>query len=193
VSKRGAFVGVIAAYPEDVGIRLTLRFADGRTETHAFGASPLVTPDPGGAMRTFGYQIAGAQNTVCIRMESAREVKPYSLSPVACGDVHQPFFFSARTLREGDHGGRGITTWYWHHPARTVVYGSANKRLVKRLALAGPHGTLSLKPTAGNAFQALLPPRVDPHTLVLVVTLRNGAVERVHAPAHLVPPPGGHR
>jgi hypothetical protein len=193
VSNTGVFVGVVAGYPEDIGIRVKLTFANGRTETHTFGRSPFVVPDVGGATRTFGYQVSGYPHTGCVRVMSAREVKPFSSSPVACGDIRKPFFFTALTLRQGTHGDHGMNTWNWQHPSRTVVYGSANKRLIKSMTLVGAGRAIRIRPALGSAFQLLFPATVDPQKLILVVTLRNGTVERAPAPAHLVPPPGAHR
>jgi hypothetical protein len=189
VSKDGVFVGVLAGYPEDIGVRVNLGFADGKTETHTFGRSSFVAPDPAGATRIDAYSISGAASKICVRVLSAREVKPFSSGPAACGAVHGAFFFQARRLRQGDHGGRGFNTWHWNHASRTALYGWANKRKVLRVEVVG-NGVMHLKPALSGAFQALFPPSVDPGALTVVVTLRNGSKERGRLQAHLVAPPG---
>lgn len=190
VSKNGVFVGVFAGYPEDFGVRVSLVFAGGKTETHTFGRSSFVTPDPAGATRTMSYVISGAMSTGCVRVMSAREVRPFASAPPVCGSIHSPYFFKAVTLRDGAHGGNGIETWKWNHASRTLVYGSARKREVRSITLVGAGRAIRIKPSLSGAFQRLLPATVDPASVVLVVTLENGSVERARTQAHLVPTPG---
>jgi hypothetical protein len=191
VSKEGAFVGILAGYPEDIGIRVKLVFGGGKTRTHTFGRSPLVTPDPGGATRIESFVVSNRPHTGCVQVVSAREVRPFATAPSICGPMNRPYFFKAVTLREGAHGGAGVTTWHWRHPSRTVVYGSANRRRVKRITLVGAGRALRIKPIVNGAFQLLLPASVDPSGLVLVVTLQNGSVERARTQANLVAPARG--
>ena len=193
VSKDGFFVGALAGYPEDIGIRAKLIYAGGRTETHSFGHSPFVRPDAQGATRLEGFQVSNLPQLGCVRVLGAREVKPFFSAPVACGDIRGAFYFRAVTLPTGSHGGRGITTWSWQHPSRTLVYGSVRARLVKSVTLLGAGRAIRIKPAAGGGFQRLFPASVNASKLTLVVTRRDGRVERATGQAHLLPPPGARR
>jgi hypothetical protein len=190
VSKDGVFIGVLAGYPEDVVIRVTLTFGNGKTRTHTFGRSQFVAADRGGATRIESFVVSNAPRTSCVRVLSAREVRPFATAPPICGAMSSAYFFKAVTLREGSRSGTGIRGWNWQHPSRTVVYGSANRRRVKSVTLVGAGRALRMRPGINGSFQRLLPASVDPRDLVLVVTLQNGSVERARTQANLVPGPG---
>jgi hypothetical protein len=193
VSSEGAFVAVFMGYPEDSALRIELRFADGHTEIHRFGASSFIAPDPAGALRVDTWQISGFFHTLCVRVMSARDVKPYSSSPVICGDTHSDYFFAARRVREGDQHGNGMYGWQWHHASRTLVYGHVHN--VKRISVVGGGRARRVRAARSGSFQLVYPARVDPAKLTLVVTLRNGKVERRDGQWALVAQPrlGGHR
>jgi hypothetical protein len=192
-SPDGVFVGVVAGYPEDIGLSVLLRFADGKTERHDFGHSGFVAPDPAGAMRIMGYSVSGFMDRGCVRMLSAREVKPFASGPAACGKTRSPYYFAVRRLLNGQHGGSAISQWHWNHASRTVVWGYAKKRSIRSVTLVGAGKPRRLPIALNGAFQALLPPSVDPARLQVVVRFRNGATKRGRLSANLVDPPGGHR
>jgi hypothetical protein len=187
VSAEGAFVAAFAGYPEDSGLRVELRFADGRTEVHRFGASSFVAADPGGALRIQTWRVAYFLHTVCIRLASARQVQPYTTSPVACGDTHSDYFFLARRMRKGEVHGNGMYGWQWHHSSRTVLFGHAHS--VRRISVVGAGPARRARIARDGSFQLVYPASVDPARLTLVVTKRDGSVERRRGRWALVEPP----
>ncbi|HWI21447.1 MAG TPA: hypothetical protein VNT22_02415 [Baekduia sp.] len=58
VGQQGVFIATFRGYPEDLGISVSLAFADGHIERHPFGASPFVTPDPAGG-RAWRLEMSG--------------------------------------------------------------------------------------------------------------------------------------
>jgi hypothetical protein len=191
VSDEGAFVAVFAGYPEDFGLRVELRFADGRKEVHRFGASSFIAPDPGGALSVQTWSVSGFKNTLCVRLTGARQVTPYTSSPVACGDTHSAYFFMARRMRSGEEHGNGMYGWQWHHASRTVLFGHAHS--VKRLRVEGFGAPRPVRLARNGSFQLILPARADPSKLMLVVTRRDGSVERHSKQWGLVTPPRSRR
>jgi hypothetical protein len=190
VSREGAFIGVVAGYPEDVGFRVRLTFADGRQSTQTFGRDQFVTPDRSGALRTEGFVISGHPEQ-CVRLVGARPIEPFTSGPVLCGHARgSRYFFDARLLRPGDKSARqGMFGWNWHrHPARTVVWGLAGSG-VRRVTIVGPHVRRPLRVTIGRSFLALFPASVDPRSLELVFELANGRIERRRAPFNVGPAP----
>jgi hypothetical protein len=178
LSPDGAFLGVVAGYPEDAGLRVRLRFASGHVETHSFGRSGFVAPDPDGALRTESFQISGVDSIRCVRVGSARQVRPYSSAPLACGENGGAYFFRALRLREGTRGGAHFGTWSWKHASRTLVYGLVDKRKIERITVTGAGRARRLRPAPSGAILAIFPPSVNPHRVQLVVTLADGSAER---------------
>jgi hypothetical protein len=192
VSREGAFVAVYGGYPEDFGLRVELRFANGHSEIHRFGASSFITPDPGGALRIQTWRIAFFNHTLCVRLASARQVQPYTNGPVACGDTHSDFFFLAQRMRAGEEHGNGMYGWQWHHSSRTVLFGHAHN--ATRLTVVGAGRARRVRVARDGSFQVIYPASVDPVQLTLVVTKHDGSVERRSDHWGLVTPPrAGHR
>jgi hypothetical protein len=188
VSDEGAFVGVFAGYPEDIGLRVDLGFANRKTETHRFGLSSFIAPDSEGAIRIETFSLSGHNHTICVRVMSARDVLPFSTGPVLCGDTHSDYFFATRQLRERQHGGRGFYKWRWKHSNRTVLYGHV-RGTVKRLTVVGSGPARRITPARNGSFQIVYPVSVKPEDLTLVVTKRDGSVERKSVFWGLVEPP----
>ncbi|HEX6712143.1 MAG TPA: hypothetical protein VF066_02115 [Thermoleophilaceae bacterium] len=187
VSGEGAFVAVYAGYPEDFALRLELRFDDGRLEMHRFGASSFITPDPDGALQIETTRISGFNHTLCVRVVSARQVKPFSRSAIACGDTHSDFFFRAQRLRTGEVHGNGMWGSEWHHSSRTVLFGHAHN--ARHLTVVGAGRARRVRLSRSGSFQLIYPASVNPERLALVVTKRDGSVERRSGQWALVPPP----
>jgi hypothetical protein len=193
VSPDGAFVGVVSGYPEDVGARVVLTFRDGHSEDHSLGRSPFVTPDPAGgrAWRVQAFQLGNAPpGPVCVSFESARQVEPLITGPPVCGsfgDDH--YFFAVRHFEPGESRRGGFESFSWHrHPPRTVVWGSAGKK-VKSVTVDGPGGPRSLPIALGRTFLAIYPGNVKPSQLTVVVRLGDGSVQRRQGSANTRPFP----
>jgi hypothetical protein len=191
VSAEGAFVGVVAGYPEDVGIGTTLTFADGSRRTHVFGRDQFVSADPNGALRTESFVTSNTRNARCVRVLSARQHQPFTTGPVLCGAAAgSTYYFDARRVRPGDRSRRqGIYGFSWgRHAARTLFWGVAGSR-VKRMTITGPGVRRVLRPTISGAFLAVLPATVDPRSLQVAVLISNGRVEHQRPPYNLGPVP----
>jgi hypothetical protein len=201
VSSDGAFVGVFAGYPEDVGAQLVLHFRDGHSETHAMGRSPFVVPDPAGgrAWHAQGFQFGNAPpGATCVNFASARQVQPLISGPLVCGRAYRHhYFFKVRRFTPGESARDGFMSWDWHdHPARTVVWGEVDPHAVKSVTVEGPGGPHLLRLAFGRTILAIYPGTVKPGDLTVVVRLANGNVERHKGSAHTAPfprPKRGHR
>jgi len=194
IAPDGTFLAVLRGYPEALQLRVTLTFADGHRETHPFGLSPYVVPDPDGedAWRTSAGGIGGSQ-ALCINFQPARAARNPAISPAACGDLGQRrrrgVFFAVRRVAPGAVAQRGgsILAGHWgDHSARTAVWGAAGSD-VKRIEIVGP-GTqrqqATIAPSA--AFLVVLPASVDPRSLTVVVTYTDGRVARYRGSTNLV-------
>jgi hypothetical protein len=191
VSADGEFVHALRGYPEDVGVRLRLRFADGHVENYPFGTDAQVIVDPlgGPAWKTQGAQFDGAE-PVCVTFQPARERRNMPVSPAACGiaDVRRPrgYWFAVRRLTRT----RGATTLErgrWVGPPRTAVWGSVGED-VRGVAVAGPGGRRELTIIPGRRFLAIFPASVDPSSLRVELTMRDGRVRVERGDTNLVPP-----
>lgn len=199
----GSFVAALAGFPEDSGLDLILRYADGREERHAFGREPGVVADPvaGPAWRVEGVG-RGGDPFGCVSFEPARPrtpapaapggVDPYASahvpsSPTACGTAanERPdgYQFAVRRLEPGS--GR-----WGSHQARTAVWGAVGGG-VERVEVEAPGGVV-VRPRIqlGGDFLALFGPEVDPASLTVRVVLGDGrAVER-SGDVNLIEQPG---
>lgn len=197
----GVFLAVVRGYPEDLGIQVTLTFAGGRVERHAFGAGSFVVPDPlGGRAWTttaFGFGTGPGRRPdlrTCVNFRPAREVRNPPISPSACGVLGNPrrrhgYFFAARRIVPGTGGvpiqldGDG----HWgRHPARTAVWGLAAED-VTSVTVAAPGTTpRKLRLAPNRAFLALYDARVDPRSIRVSVKFRDGRVEGRSGDTNLV-------
>ena len=197
VGPDGTFVAVLRGYPEDIGIRAVLRFADGHEETHVFGAIPSGSLDPSGlgAWEASDESFAGYP-PLCVTVHPVRSRPDAPSSPPACGvwpkgDV-QPtgYFFAVRRL-VATPGAPSFARGHWTGPPRTAVWGAAGED-VTRIIVRGPRVRRAVKLSRDWApeamFVAVFPPSVDPRRLRVEVTLKDGTVNVERGDANLVPP-----
>jgi hypothetical protein len=183
VGAGGTYVAALRGYPEDSGAAVTLRFAGGRTERHAFGASKANVPDPEGgqAWAVDRYTLGTRLN--CALVRPARLGGPDRVTtPTACLGLRtstRAWAADARTFHPGQQGVPGFDRWSWQqHPARTVVWGVARSgKTLRAVTLRGAGAPKPLAITKQGAFAAVLPANIDPAKLTLDVTLRDGTVE----------------
>lgn len=204
IAAGGVVLAALRGYPEDIGVGLVLRFADGRVERHPFGTSRTVVPDPGasGAWRAQRWGVGSKPGEPpdtrgCVYFSPAREVHNPPFSPSVCGDIGdgtrhpQGWFFAARRLRPG-HGGLPALDGDGHwgrHPPRTAVWGAVGDD-VRRVELLGPGtSTRELALTPSRAFLAVFADTVNPADLQVRVTFRDGRTETARHSAHLVKGP----
>jgi hypothetical protein len=205
VAAGGVFLAALERYPEDAGVALTLRFADGHAEHHPFGTSPFVVPDPGelGAWTTQVWSFGSSpgqrpDNRVCVSFSPAREVHAPPVSPQACGEQENTrhprgWFFTAQRVERGSGDAVAFDRdGHWGgHPSRTAVWGLANDD-VRRVELLGPGSRRRVLTRApSRAFLAVFDPKVDPASLRVRVTFTDGRVETRAGSAHLVKGPRG--
>lgn len=201
VGRGGTFVAALRGYPEDLGVRVTLRFADGHAERHPFGVSEFVVPDPAGGRAwrvesfAFGVRPGEPPNPrVCARFAPARRLRNGPSSPPACGELgvrrQRGYFAAIRRLKPGAGGTDFLTTGNWRdHPPRTAVWGTAGQD-VRSVTVVGPgreRRELDIAPS--RAFLAVYGPEVDPRALRLVVRFRDGRTETRRRSANLVDGP----
>lgn len=212
VRRGGVFVLPLVGLPEDLGLRLALRFADGHVERHAFGVGPLVFRDPeGGAAWKVSEGGFGAPRgqpvdpTVCITVTPAREVSNPVSSPAACGRLggtqRHPtgLFFDVRRLAPGvappaaTAGPFGPGRWKRHAP-RLLVWGAAGRdaRAVRLVGRGAGRATGTWFAPNG-AFAFMLGPDARPGDVQLEVRFRDGRVVRAARPTGLTPPPTSRR
>jgi hypothetical protein len=190
----GMFAIALRGYPEDRALRATVLYKNGKREVHDFGRSAFVAVDPlgGPAWRLTAFVVGGRGNT-CVSFGYARPTRDSPRSPSACGDLGDPvhrrgFFVAARALRPGLKDRIG-TPWAgdWQRgPARTAVWGAVGDD-VRAVAVGGRPVTIA----PSRTFLAVLPPRVDPASVVTSITYKNGRVETVKGSAHLQPGTAG--
>jgi hypothetical protein len=194
----GTFLAPLRGYPEDLAIRVTLRFASGRREIHDFGRSPSVVPDPAGgpAWRTQGFAMSGDRRT-CVTFAPARQRPEAPVSPAACGDLGEGmhrhgFFFAVRRITPGTGGlpidwpGEG----HWGHtPARTALWGAMGED-VRSVTVQRPgHPPQAIVIPVSRTVLAVFGPDVDPATLTVRVRLRNGRTVLAHRSTGIVAHP----
>jgi hypothetical protein len=198
----GTFISVIRGYPEDVGVRVRLRFADGHVESEPFGTSSFVVLDPlgGPAWQPQGISFSGFP-VQCVGFGSARARRTLTASPLVCGrhpDPRKPptgWFFAVRRLeRTRGGGGAFAARGHWRTAPRTAVWGQASEE-VREVAITGPGGRRPVPITPGRTFLAVYPPTVDPASLRVELLLANGQRRTYRGDTNLVPPPdvGGRR
>lgn len=208
----GTFAVALAGYPEDLALTVTMRFADGRTERHAFGHGPFVVPDPAGgrAWKLEAGQLgqplgtpAPAYQVVCVQFRPARNVLNPAISPGACGRItgakagsrtENGLFFAIQRI-QADHGRTryefGRQLWHRHQP-RTAAWGFAGTD-IRSVSILGPDGERAMTLTPGRLFLAIYPPSVDPATLRVHVVRTDGNEQTFDRSHGLVPPPGSNR
>lgn len=201
VADDGSFAAAYAGHPEDIGLRVTLRFRDGRVEEHPLGTEAGVTPDPDGgrAWRAQSMMFGVAPGDTpdprtCVDFRTARPGGPPVTSPSACGVLRgtrerRGVFFAVRRIAPGtggipfQPGGEG--NW-GKHPARTAVWGAAGND-VRRVEVLGAGGRGTPVPLArSRAFVAVFPAAVDPAGLRVRVTKADGAVRTYTGSTNLV-------
>jgi hypothetical protein len=185
VGAGGTFVAAYQGLPEDLALTVSLRFADGHVERHAFGTGPMVFADPAGghAWRLQSTVMSGDDRT-CISVVNARQRSTWVSSPAACGRLTigrrapKGLFFAVRRLVPGTGGlpanpfgeGRWNTT-----PPRLLVWGAAGSD-VASVDVEGPSG-VPVSHTwyrPNGAFAFMLGPHVRPRDIRVVVRFRDG-------------------
>ncbi len=186
----GAALAVVPGYPEDAGVELDLRLAEGGRQVERFGIEPGLVRDPGGgrAWRAELYGFNG-RPAHCVRLSSARPVPPVVSSPSACGRVDRdPFFVAVRRVVPGTRGRDGAPFAWGDHPPRTLVLGRTRSS-VRLVTVAVPgRPAQQVVRARGRAFAAVLGADVDPRDVVVELVLADGTVERVRGQANLVEP-----
>jgi hypothetical protein len=184
VGAGGAFLTAVRGYPEDSGLRVVLRFADGHRQVHDLGGGPFLTTDPEGgpAWRVSAGSMSGTDG-LCVWFSLARPKLNPPVAPQACGhsrgprDSRQrdPSFFAIQRMRPGDHGRTAFGTWRWRRfPARTAVWGSAQPGVVREVIVHAPDGAHHLRPSVNGSFLVLLGPKVDRARVRVELALKDG-------------------
>jgi hypothetical protein len=186
----GTFVLALRGFPEDLGLRATIFYKNGRREVHDFGRSVFVVPDPlgGPAWKLQSFMVSGDGRS-CASFGAAPPTRTTPRSPSACGDLgsgrHRAgFYVAVRTLRPGyKETVRGVTPFAgdWHGaPARTAVWGGVGED-VRSVSVNGRPVTLP----PNRVFLAILDPRVTPRSVITKITYKNGRTETVRGSARL--------
>ncbi len=205
VGRNGAFVRVLAGYPEDLGLELRLRFASGRVERHALGLDRFVVLDPldGPAWRALASGFGAAPGKpqypgTCVSFGPARAEPHAPVSPSACGEldgtVRKPrgWFLAVRRLAPERCGTArvrlGAGRWC-RGPARTAVWGLTG-RDVRRVVVRGwAGGEVVAGRVAANGTTLAVLPATDPARLTVLVELTDGRRIALHGDSHLIDPP----
>ena len=190
VGEGGAFVLALAGYPEDLGLRIRLRFASGRVENHALGADPFVVPDPldGPAWRGQSSQFGSGPGKprypgTCVSFGPARNAPKAPRSGAACGklsgSVRKPmgWFFALRRLSPkpcGENRYRFTARHWCDGPPRTALWGLTGRN-VRRVLVRGATGgeVVAGRVAVNGTTLAVLPP-TDPKRLTVVLELTGG-------------------
>ena len=198
-SAEGAFVAVLAGYPEDAQPVVTLHRRDGSRREYEFARDDFVVVDPYGErawrLESFGYGQPikpGAprpptprRQPSCVNFAKARAVEGelHVLSPPVCGwqsgrrsGPHDTLFFHTRRLSgDSEPGAHVMATGDWNgHPPRVAVYGSAREHREIVVTAAGFRAVT--KPKLNGAFLVFLPPRTRPADVAVEVDgRRHGA------------------
>jgi hypothetical protein len=199
----GTFMAVFAGLPEDLGLDVRLRFADGHLERHPFGIAPMVLPDPaGGRAWRVESGVLGGRPTICISLRAARQRLNAPSSPGACGSLGDNprrrlgVFFAVRRLEPGmkasydsPFGGVWRAT-----PPRLLVWGAAGTD-VASITVRGPRGERRtgsfFRPN--GAFAYMFGPRVRSGQVTVTVRFRDGRTLVRDASTGIVPAPGVER
>lgn len=195
----GTFVLALRGYPEDVGLRVTLRFADGHIERHPFGVAESVVLDPAGGPAWLAEgEVTGDTGPLCVRFRPVRQTGAGDpLSPPACGARVSPsvlradLFFALRTLRSDcDSDAHPLVGGRWcHREPRTAIWGAAGLH-VARIVVRGPGFSRTLPPESDGRILAVFAPEVAAGDLRVVVTYDDGRREVFTGDTNLVSPPG---
>ena len=193
----GMFVAVLRGYPEDLGIRATITYKNGRHEIHDFGRGGLVTTDPlgGPAWKMMAYGTGGDARS-CVSFGWARAARDAPGSPAACGDLNHGsvqhrsgWYVAVRHLARGTAGDAPFGKGWGDHPPRTAVWGGVGDD-VRALSVQVAGGAPRPIPIGPNrAFLAVLDPKADPATVTTRFTMKDGHVETARGSAHLVTRP----
>lgn len=199
VHKGGTFLSVLAGLPEDLAIRVSLRFADGHVERHPFGVAPLVLPDPAGgrAWRVESGLLSGDPR-LCVSLRPARQRSNPPVSPAACGSLGDPrrargAFFAIRRVVPGT-GGPPMSPFgggAWRDtPPRLIVWGAAG-RDVASIAVRGPRGERRTGTffRANGAFAYMFGPGVRRGEVAVMVRFRDGRTLVRRQSSGILPPP----
>jgi hypothetical protein len=182
VGPGGSFLVGFAGYPENLGLDVRVRFADGHVERHPLGLSRSVVPDPAGdrAWVLFPFQHAGFSGR-CVTFNSVRRDRERSSSPVACARRSAPFFFAVRRIEpDGDA---------WRGPARTAVWGELGPDVASAQAVAGKD-VRELRPAASTrAVLAVFAPSVHPRSIDVRLLMRDGSRRFERGSANVVRTP----
>ncbi len=210
----GAFVTVVAGYPEDSALSLRLQFAGGRRASYPLGQADTTVLDPTGpALSLFPMGIGGlGGNFSCVDLRPARATGTQSrpATPPACTPSPRrsrtvngmrtvtiragaPWYFDVRTFQPGDRApkprdGLIIQAWRWHLPeARTVVWGSVRPQLVTRVLIksGGVEVARVRRNSPSGAFGVVLPATIAAKDVDVVLVLRKGGTRTIHGPANL--------
>jgi hypothetical protein len=203
IGERGAFVTAVRGYPEDLALRVELRFADGHVQVQNLGADRFIHPDPrrGPAWKVWAWMTSSYDGT-CVSFAPARPGTNPPTAPAACGHSlgprnggqRDPWFFAIRRLAPGDHGRTGMMPWDWHRsPARTAVWGSVRRDRVRSLIVRGPDGARNVRPTINGSFLAIYGPKVQPGQLSVELVLTDGRHLTFHRSTGLITPTRWHR
>lgn len=191
----GAFAAVLRGYPEDLGLRVRLRFADGRMQREDLGWDPTLVLDPEGgrAWRAQGTMVSGDAKS-CVSFSWARQERNAPTSPVVCGDLRAPndhlygIAFAVRRLagKRVIASPLGWRTSWRAAPPRTAVWGPAGED-VRRVTVLhrGGRPQNALRGPARNVL-AVLPGDVDPSDVRVRVEFRDGRTRTYRGDTDLV-------
>lgn len=195
----GTFLAVFAGLPEDLGLDVRLRFADGHAERHPFGIAPLVLPDPDGG-RAWRIQngMVGGDTRTCVTLRAARQRRDAPSSPAACGRLgdgrrQRGVFFAIRRLTPGTKPSFAspFGGWWRSTPPRLLVWGAAGKD-VASITVRGPRGARRtgtfFRPN--GAFAHMFGPDVRPGEVTVTVRFRDGRTLVRDSSTGIVPTPG---
>jgi hypothetical protein len=194
----GAFLTVLAGYPEDSALRVILRFADGKRQVKDIGRDPFVQADPehGPAWRVSGG-IVESYSGLCVSFAPARYASHSPRSAPACGRTKGPrdgtqrdaYFFAIRRFSPHDHGRAGLMAWNWRDfPARTAAWGSVSPDRVRAVIVHAPGADRVTRPSLGGTFLAVFGPNIRPGQLSVELVLRTGRHLVFHSSTGLITP-----
>jgi hypothetical protein len=190
----GTYVLALRGYPEDLGIVVDLRFADGHTEHHPLGTSAFVVTDPaeGPAWTTLAF--VQDHSPLCIDVRPVRQTSAtIPISPAACGHqtTSRHVFFAVRrlvpTATSCQTRPNILFTGRWcDAPARTVVWGAVGG-LVRSVEITAAGTTRQVVISPSRTFLAVFPPTVDPDQIAVTVHANDGSVRRYTGDTDLLP------
>ena len=180
---QGSFITVYAGSAEEVQPRVVVVTRDGRSHTVALERSgSFEAPDPSGGS---GWSVSAeadltphaAPDEDCVQVtrepsQSESNRGMLSLTPEICGHLStNPLLVQMRRFVPGEKS----SPFPWGNaPSRTIVYGIATPRVATlTLRGAGTPRKLAID-RRGGAFLAVLDGHVDPRSLTLTATLREG-------------------